>query len=110
MPEIPSFIKLRLPMQVTGYTRAWPVYAARICMVCATYPRAVATASSVTSLCSGIVKGGAGSFVVIGMGKGTSNIVKRRSGGDSNSMGNIVERMDSRLLCIKRNLLWRFVS
>jgi len=64
----------------------------------------------VTSLYAGNVKGGAGSFGVIGIGKGTSNIVKRRSGGDSNSMGNIVERMDSRLVRIERNLCRRNVS
>ena len=63
------------------------MYAASKCTTCAAYPSAVAIVSSVTSLCDGNERGGAGSVTPTGMGSGTSKIVNNRSGGDRSSMG-----------------------
>jgi hypothetical protein len=102
--EIPSLIKLRLPMHVTGYVNDFPMQAANICTTCATYPRAAATVSSLTSLCSDNVNGGAGSLGVTGIGNGTSSMVNNRSDGEDNSIGNIADSLEIRE--VRRDLIW----
>lgn len=64
-----------------------PRYADNNCTTCAAYPKAVATVSSVISLCSGTVNGGAGSVGPLGIGNGTPKIVKSKSGDESSSIG-----------------------
>jgi len=98
MADIPSLIRLLLPTHVTGYTRPLPRYAANNCTTCATYPRAVATASSVTSLWEARLSGGAGSVEDSGIGSGTSRMVYRRSGGESSSIGKMVESVVRRVV------------
>ena len=92
MADIPSFITLLLPTHVTGYTNLCPKYAASSCTNCAAYPNAVATLSSDTSFRDGNDRGGAGSVGPVGIGSGTSRIVKRRSGGESSSIGKMNAR------------------
>src|ERR1700722_8212522 len=87
MAEMPSLMKLWLPTQVIGYTRDFPKYAASSCATWAAYPKAVATASSFTSLWFGSVSGGAGSVGNIGIGRGTERIANRRSAGETISIG-----------------------
>ena len=72
------------------------MYVAVRCTTSAAYPNAVATLSSFTSLRPGKESGGAGSLGIVGMGRGTSTIVKRRSGGETNSIGKMKESMESR--------------
>jgi hypothetical protein len=98
MADMPSLIRLRLPTQVTGYTRLFPKYAASSCTTCPTYPKAVATASSVTSLWPGSDRGGAGSLLDMGIGSGTQRILKRRSDDDMRSIGHIVDSVDRRVV------------
>lgn len=105
--EIPSLIMLLLPTHVTGYISLCPMYAASSCTTCAEYPNAVATLSSVTSLCAGNDSGGAGSVAVAGIGSGTSRTVKRRSGGETSSIGYMNETMEMRLLRMMGNRLRR---
>ena len=93
-------------MQVTGYIKFLPIYAASICSTCATYPRAVATASSVTSLCSDMVSGGAGSVGFNGIGNGTSKIVYSKSGGEYSSIGNIVVNKDKSDVRVESIFAW----
>ena len=61
-------------------------------------PNAVATPSSVTSLCAGIDRGGPGSVVDNGIGSGTAKIVYNKSGGERSSIGNIDARVDNNVV------------
>ena len=60
----------------------------------------MATASSVTQLKPGRVKGGAGSVGGTGIGRGTSMIVKSKSGGDKSSIGKMEAREPRRILLV----------
>ena len=75
------------------------------CTTWAANPNAVATASSVTSLCSGIDKGGPGSAAENGMGSGTPKMVNNKSGGEKSSIGNMDAKVDSKVIRVGVNLL-----
>lgn len=75
------------------------------CTTWATNPNAVATPSSVTSLCAGIDRGGPGSIVDNGMGSGTAKMENNKSGGEESSIGNIDARVDNKVIRVGVNRL-----
>lgn len=105
MAEIPSLIRLRLPIQVIGYTSTSPKYAAISCTTWATNPNAVATPSSVTSLCESIVRGGPGSAADNGIGNGTAKTVYNKSEVERSSIGNMDARTDNSVVRVGVNRL-----
>lgn len=107
MAEIPSLMRLRLPIHVIGYTSTSPKYTAISCTTWATNPNAVATPSSVTSLCDGINRGGPGSVADNGMGSGTAKMVYNKSEVERSSIGNMDARTDNRVVRVGVNRLLR---